>query len=100
LVISELFTNAIRHAPGPCGVILEWSATELSLTVWDTSCEQPVVRPPDPRRIGGHGLHLVHGISDHWAIAPHPAGKQVTARIRLPWTLSPAPGPSPDAKVF
>ncbi|MEU6772265.1 ATP-binding protein [Streptomyces sp. NPDC046759] len=92
LVISELLTNAIRHAPGPCGLILELSPGELAITVWDTSREEPVVRARDERRVGGHGLHLVCAFSDRVVTTPHPAGKQVTARMPLARGRTVAPG--------
>ncbi|MCX4885549.1 MULTISPECIES: ATP-binding protein [unclassified Streptomyces] len=97
LVISELLTNAILHAPGPCGLVLELSDTDLSVTVWDTSREQPAAQPPDRQRVGGHGLHLVRALSDRFVTAARPAGKQVTAWVRLvpdqprPGQAGPAP---------
>ncbi|WP_030348605.1 ATP-binding protein [Streptomyces sp. NRRL S-1022] len=83
LVISELLTNAIRHAPGPCGVVLELSGTEVSITVWDTSPREPVPRPPDEGRIGGHGLRLVNVLSHRFVTVSHALGKQVVAHVRL-----------------
>ncbi|MEV0975433.1 ATP-binding protein [Streptomyces sp. NPDC049915] len=83
LVVSELVTNAIRHAPGPCGLTLQLSDEELAITVRDTSTERPTVHRRDPQRVGGHGLHLVHAVSDHVAVTPHAVGKQITARLRL-----------------
>ncbi|GGT04847.1 ATP-binding protein [Streptomyces chromofuscus] len=84
LVVSELVTNAIRHAPGPCGMILQLSRDALALTVWDTSPTEPTARHSDPRRVGGHGLHLVHTVSDRVVVAAGATGKQITAYLRLP----------------
>ncbi|UXY17481.1 ATP-binding protein [Streptomyces cynarae] len=83
LAVSELLTNAIRHAPGPCGLILQLSGEELAITVWDTSTEQPVLRRPDRHRAGGYGLHLVRAASNSLAVTPRGQGKQITARLRL-----------------
>ncbi|MET7451541.1 ATP-binding protein [Streptomyces sp. NPDC005574] len=83
LAVSELVTNAIRHAPGPCGMVLELSAGELSITVWDTSTDEPVMREHDPRRVGGHGLRLVQSVSHRVAVASRSWGKQITARLLL-----------------
>ncbi|MFJ3616663.1 ATP-binding protein [Streptomyces iakyrus] len=91
LVVSELVTNAIRHAPGPCGMILRLSAAGLAITVWDTSAEQPVVRKRDGQRFGGHGMHVVHTVSTEVAVAPLGTGKQITAHLRT------APDVAPDA---
>ncbi|MFC8147774.1 ATP-binding protein [Streptomyces paradoxus] len=82
LVVSELVTNAIRHAPGPCGMILRLSGDELAITVWDTSAEQPVVRKRDGQRFGGHGMHVVHAVSAEVTVASLGVGKQVTAHLR------------------
>ncbi|MEU9918844.1 ATP-binding protein [Streptomyces sp. NPDC051001] len=83
LAVSELVTNAIRHAPGPCGMTLQLSGEELTITVWDTSPEKPAVRETDRHRIGGHGLHLVHAVSHRVVVASQAAGKRITAHLRL-----------------
>ncbi|WP_217238230.1 ATP-binding protein [Streptomyces sp. AC555_RSS877] len=83
LTVSELVTNAIRHAPGPCGLIVQLSGEALTITVWDTSTEEPIVRHGDRHRVGGHGLHLVHAISERVVVAPRTRGKQITAHLRL-----------------
>ncbi|GAB2756317.1 ATP-binding protein [Streptomyces bullii] len=83
IVVSELVTNAIRHAPGPCGLLLRLSGDELAITVWDTSTDEPTVEESDRRRVGGHGLHLVHTVSDRVVVTLHDARKQITAYLRL-----------------
>ncbi|MEU2912481.1 ATP-binding protein [Streptomyces massasporeus] len=93
LVVSELVTNAIRHAPGPCGMILRLSGDELAITVWDTSTQQPVVRERDGQRFGGHGMHVVHTVSSEVTVTPLGHGKQITACLR------PAPDAGPDAMI-
>ncbi|MEU4871683.1 ATP-binding protein [Streptomyces sp. NPDC021608] len=83
LATSEMVTNAIRHAPGPCGMTLELTDDELTITVWDSSTEKPAPRKADPRRIGGHGMHLVHTVSDKVVVALRATGKLVTAHLSL-----------------
>jgi anti-sigma regulatory factor (Ser/Thr protein kinase) len=83
LVVSELVTNAIRHAPGPCELILRLFRGQLAITVRDTSAEQPTVRKGDRFRVGGHGLRLVHTVSDRVAVARRARGKQITAYLPL-----------------
>ncbi|MFE8990066.1 ATP-binding protein [Streptomyces collinus] len=92
LVVSELVTNAIRHAPGPCGMILRLSDEGLAITVWDTSAEQPVVKERDGQRFGGHGMHVVHTVSADVAVAPLGAGKQITACLRTAPDIAPDVG--------
>ncbi|MEU3254850.1 ATP-binding protein [Streptomyces sp. NPDC006997] len=87
LVVSELVTNAVRHAPGPCAMTLELSADDLTISVWDTSATAPTVNPRDPHRVGGHGLYLVHTVSDRVAVTVNGTGKWISARLRL----APAP---------
>ncbi|WP_329417589.1 ATP-binding protein [Streptomyces sp. NBC_00704] len=83
LATSEMVTNAIVHAPGPCGMTLELTDDELTITVWDSSTEKPAPKKVDPRRIGGHGMHLVHTVSDKVVVALRATGKLVTAHLSL-----------------
>jgi len=89
IVVSELVTNALRHAPGPGGLFLEMPAPDrLRITVRDSSPEAPAPRSPDPRRVGGHGLHLITRLCEQFRTITVEGGKQVMAELGLP----PAPG--------
>ncbi|MBV2356256.1 ATP-binding protein [Streptomyces sp. J2-1] len=85
LVVSELVTNAVKHAPGPCGLSLELTVgpRTLRIAVTDSSPEPPRERPPNARRIGGHGLRLVRMLSAGVEVTPLPGGKRVTATVPL-----------------
>ncbi|MFF5960799.1 ATP-binding protein [Streptomyces luteogriseus] len=83
LVVSELLTNAVRHAPGPCGINLQLSSTELSITVWDTSPHRPVMKRSDPSGIGGHGMRVVHMVSHTVDVTLRTNGKHITAHLHL-----------------
>ncbi|MFI6564070.1 ATP-binding protein [Streptomyces sp. NPDC050534] len=83
LVVSELVTNAVRHAPGLGAMSLQVTLTHLAITMYDTSSALPRPQPPDRHRVGGHGLHLVHQISDKVVVTSGPAGKQITAYLPL-----------------
>ncbi|BBC97980.1 ATP-binding protein [Streptomyces griseofuscus] len=85
LVVSELVTNAEKHAPGPCALSLELrpGAHALRICVTDTSSSPPRPRPPDPARVGGHGLHLVRMLSRDLEVTVLPDGKRVTATVPL-----------------
>ncbi|MFF9177619.1 ATP-binding protein [Streptomyces sp. NPDC014793] len=91
LVVSELVTNAHRHAPGPGGLELEVSpdAALLRITVRDSSPQRPELREHDARRIGGHGLRLVTRLCAQLHTVALETGKQVVAHLHLH-------GPSPD----
>ncbi|MBJ6998664.1 ATP-binding protein [Streptomyces sp. CRPSP2-6A1] len=85
LVVSELVTNAIRHAPGPGALTLELTpdATLLRITVRDSSSSPPVLPTPDPGRPGGHGLRLVTLLCEGLHHTTLTTGKQVVAHFRL-----------------
>ncbi|MFD7893806.1 ATP-binding protein [Streptomyces sp. NPDC059743] len=91
LVLSELVTNAARHArvshdweietryrPGPGAVRIE---------VHDASPSRPQVRDADPDSLDGRGLILVAALADEWGVGERDdgaAGKVVWARLSLP----------------
>ncbi|MFF8596249.1 ATP-binding protein [Streptomyces sp. NPDC015220] len=86
LVVSELITNVIRHAPGACGMGLEVRPGSglVQISVWDSSSRPPRPRPPDGRRVGGHGLEIVGALSHLLTVTDRDPGKQVTAQLLLP----------------
>jgi anti-sigma regulatory factor (Ser/Thr protein kinase) len=86
IVVSELVTNALRHAPGPGGILLELipDPAHLRITVRDSSSRGPRLLVPDPHRIGGHGLHLITRICDQFHTVRLERGKQVVAALALP----------------
>ncbi|MEV7686730.1 ATP-binding protein [Streptomyces bungoensis] len=85
LVVSELVTNALRHAPGPGALLLEVAsdATTLLIAVRDTSPRPPEVQARDGGRIGGHGLHLVSRLCEQMHTVLLETGKQVMVRLSL-----------------
>ncbi|WP_329454533.1 ATP-binding protein [Streptomyces sp. NBC_01497] len=84
LVVSELVTNAERHSHGPYVIELEGTGRYVSVTVYDSSTTLPRVFPPDPSRLGGHGMEIVRAVSDSVTAEIVPVGKRVTARFDLP----------------
>lgn len=85
LVVSELVTNALRHAPGPGALLLHLApdAARLDIAVRDSSPHAPLLQARDPRRVGGHGLRLVTRLCGPLRSVPLPTGKQVVARLQL-----------------
>ncbi|SHM86382.1 ATP-binding protein [Actinacidiphila paucisporea] len=81
LVASELVTNAVRHAPGPCTLALALHGDLLEIAVSDTSRLPPQPQPYEPRRIGQHGLEIVVALCTGVAVEPTERGKTVRARI-------------------
>ncbi len=83
LVVSELVTNAGRHAPGPLRMELRILDEAVEVTVRDTARVQLLARPVDPRRVGQHGLEIVMAVAQAFQVRLEPNGKAVTARIAL-----------------
>ncbi|MFF9066656.1 ATP-binding protein [Streptomyces sp. NPDC014891] len=83
LVVSELVTNAVRHAPGPCRLLLELREDLLEVSVFDRAAAAPVPRGHDPRRIGQHGVEIVVAVCESVTVEPESTGKRVRARLSL-----------------
>ncbi|GAB2579266.1 ATP-binding protein [Streptomyces capparidis] len=83
LVVSELVTNVVRHAPGPCRLTLRAEPGLLGVAVTDTSPARPRARPQDPSRVGQHGMELVHALCLRVETEQTGPGKTVRAWIRL-----------------
>ncbi|MDQ1041698.1 anti-sigma regulatory factor (Ser/Thr protein kinase) [Streptomyces sp. V3I8] len=83
LVVSELLTNAIRHAPGPCLLDLALLRGSITITVWDSASVLFVGRNADPGRVGQHGLEIVMAVSQSFEVHREPVGKRTTASVML-----------------
>ncbi|SEE40156.1 ATP-binding protein [Streptomyces sp. Ag109_O5-10] len=83
LVVSELVTNACKHAPGPVLLRLRRAEAAVEVEVWDSHPEIPVAERADPYRVGRHGLEIVQAVAAEFTVLPDAAGKRVTARIDL-----------------
>lgn len=78
LVVSELVTNAIRHATGPIRLRLIKDQT-LTCEVSDGSTISPHLRRARLSDEGGRGLLLVAQLSERWGTRYTPAGKTIWA---------------------
>ena len=100
IVVSELLTNALRHAvPGlsrnpPCWPVrlgLMRSEPCVLCAVADPSSSIPVPKRPGHLAETGRGLHVVSSLSDKWGYTtyttPSDAGKVV-------WAIFKSPGPT------
>ena len=83
LVVSELVTNADRHSDGPYILELEGTDTTVSVSVYDSSTALPLRYPPDPERVGRHGLEIVYALAAEVTAERVPVGKRVKAVVRL-----------------
>jgi anti-sigma regulatory factor (Ser/Thr protein kinase) len=84
LVVSELVTNAVMHAPGPCVLRIGCHDDVLVIAVSDTNAALPVPRVPDPATAdGGFGWHLLTSLTSRIDVQQHTdGGKTVTAVLR------------------
>nr|WP_274389106.1 SpoIIE family protein phosphatase [Streptomyces taklimakanensis] len=81
LIISELVTNAVRHAGGPVGLRLI-KDHRLVCEVSDPSQSQPYMRRARLSDEGGRGLFLVAQLAHRWGSRYTPGGKTI-------WTEQP-----------
>ena len=87
LILSELVTNAIRHAAGPIRVRLLYDRT-LICEVSDSSSTSPHLRYAALTDEGGRGLFLVAQLAERWGTRYLPAGKIIWAEQALPGSSS------------
>jgi anti-sigma regulatory factor (Ser/Thr protein kinase) len=69
LVVSELVTNAVLHAPESQRISLElvWAENAVRVMVTDESSNEPRRRAPDPSLPeDGRGVPLVDAFADRW----------------------------------
>jgi serine phosphatase RsbU (regulator of sigma subunit)/anti-sigma regulatory factor (Ser/Thr protein kinase)/PAS domain-containing protein len=84
LILSELVTNAIRHATGPVRVRLLRLDRSLICEVSDTSGTSPHPRRAATTDEGGRGLFLVAQLSERWGTRYTGTGKIIWAEQPLP----------------
>ncbi|MFJ8945537.1 ATP-binding protein [Streptomyces sp. NPDC102395] len=87
LLVSELVTNALRHATGPIGVRLIRPAGLDGVLLVEVS--DPLPDPPHERVAelddeGGRGLKLVASSSRRWGTRPGGIGKTVWFELAVP----------------
>lgn len=96
LGVSELITNAVRHARTEVELCLRLD-TRLTVEVrdFDPDLRHPVDgSPADPLATSGRGLQIVAAVSSDWGVRSLGDGKAVWFALDLPDVAS------PDADVF
>ncbi|MFD4142692.1 MULTISPECIES: SpoIIE family protein phosphatase [unclassified Streptomyces] len=88
LVVSELVTNAVRHADGPLHLRLIRDRT-LICEVADTGHTSPHLRHSEADDEGGRGLFIVAQLVDRWGTRYTRSGKTI-------WTEQSFPSDGPD----
>jgi DNA-binding response OmpR family regulator len=77
IVVSELVTNAITHAPAPGELRLSLLPDVLRVAVTDSGTGAPEPRQASATREGGRGLYLVDALTSAWGMEPVPDGGKV-----------------------
>jgi anti-sigma regulatory factor (Ser/Thr protein kinase) len=83
LVLSELVSNAVRHAKGE-GMrvnVTRLTGRRVRLSVLDQDSTRPQMQEPDPAGERGRGLLLVDAESVRWGVELLPGGKRVWAEV-------------------
>ncbi|MEV8123148.1 ATP-binding protein [Streptomyces sp. NPDC085944] len=88
LLVSELVTNALRHAAGPIGVRVVRGPAGVTgillVEVSDPLPDPPRERVAHPDDEDGRGLQLVASVTRRWGTRPGEAGKTVWFELALP----------------
>lgn len=83
LIVSELITNAVRHARGPISLRLIHERT-LTCEVSDASNTSPRMRRARYTDEGGRGLFLVAQVAQRWGTRYTTKGKTIWTEQSLP----------------
>lgn len=88
IVVTELVSNAVRHAGTELELSLELRPTELRIAVTDSaSGEVAANRFIAPDSTGGRGLHMVETLADEWGVDYRVAGEQTSKTVWAAWHL-------------
>jgi anti-sigma regulatory factor (Ser/Thr protein kinase) len=83
LMISELVTNAVRHAHTLLRVMVVVADQTLRVEVSDDDPTLPVAPDPEHHATSGRGLRIIDGLADRWGITPKAGGKVVWFELHL-----------------
>lgn len=84
VVVTELISNAVRHAGTDLELRLVHLPHGVRLEVKDGSQAPPMRRPSTQTEEGGRGLHLVDALSTRYGVESESDGKCVWAEMLLP----------------
>ncbi len=77
LLVSELASNAVRHARSDFTVVARYDGEAVKVEIGDGSRIIPKPVPPTPDQTEGRGLFLVNALADDWGIVPTLDGKRI-----------------------
>jgi anti-sigma regulatory factor (Ser/Thr protein kinase) len=83
LMISELVTNAVRHAHTLLRVMVSIAEQTLRVAVRDDDPTLPVAPEPEHHATSGRGLRIVDDLADRWGITPNTDGKTIWFELHV-----------------
>jgi anti-sigma regulatory factor (Ser/Thr protein kinase) len=89
LVLTELVTNAVRHAPplDGVGMAVGWLRAGDQLRVWvsdgGSDTATPVPQAAGPTATSGRGLAIVEALAQRWGVDDEPDRRTVWAQLAL-----------------
>ncbi|MBE1533969.1 ATP-binding protein [Actinomadura algeriensis] len=98
LLVSELFTNACRHAPPATNILVRVYHSDVGPTieVWDRGDGRPAAKPLDETSESGRGLAMVELIAETWGVTPLPDGGKATYAVLATPSTTAAPTVRPS----
>ncbi|EFL32646.1 regulatory protein [Streptomyces viridochromogenes DSM 40736] len=87
ILVSELASNATRHATGSIVrlTVTRTARNRVRVAVTDKSRTMPQVLEGDLLAESGRGLRLVDALSSNWGVIPLPWGKSVWEEVTASW---------------
>lgn len=80
LVVSELISNAVRHATGWWELSVSVKRGSLVVELYDANEALPVAREGDLGGRGGHGWHIIERLATEVEVVRRPGGKAIRVR--------------------
>jgi anti-sigma regulatory factor (Ser/Thr protein kinase) len=80
-VVTELVSNAVRHAGGDLSFCLRYDDGTVTVEVTDPSSALPAIMSAMPLASSGRGLVIVENLAHDWGVRPGPSGKVVWAEL-------------------
>jgi anti-sigma regulatory factor (Ser/Thr protein kinase) len=84
LMVSELVTNAVRHAHTLLRLVVCFADQTLRVEVHDDDPTLPAAPRPEHDATSGRGLRIIDDLADEWGITPSADGKTVWFEINFP----------------
>ena len=82
VITTELFSNALRHAPSQQYVLaLDRTGGRPRIEMWDSADRLPRKRNPGIDAESGRGLHVIEALSNSWGSHRAASGKCVWATL-------------------